>query len=98
MTIKKQKIIRFIPIIQFITVFCWLKYYVTKHVKWSNFAKTLFKMFVIVILIHLPRLILHFIFTNEVLDNILYYLSLYPAFFAIATMSVADQELCENQK
>ena len=27
MTIKKQKIIKYIPIIQFITMFFWIKYY-----------------------------------------------------------------------
>lgn len=30
MTIDKQKILKFIPIIQLITVFYWLKYYLTK--------------------------------------------------------------------
>lgn len=93
MTIEKQKILRFIPVVQLLTVFFWLKNYLTKQLPWSNFGKTLLKIFAVLLLIHVPRMILHFIFKNDLLDNILYYISLYPTFFGISTTVVADQEL-----
>ena len=37
-------------------------------------------------------MILHFVFVNDILDNVLYYVSLYPTFFGIAAVVVADQE------
>lgn len=92
MTIDKQKILKFIPIIQLITVFYWLKYYLTKKIPWSDFAKALLKIFAVLLFIHITRMILHFVFVNDILDNVLYYVSLYPTFLGIAAVVVADQE------
>ena len=96
MTLKKQKILKFIPIIQLITVFYWLKYYLTKKIPWSEFAKALLKIFAVLLFIHIPRMILHFVFMNDILDNVLYYVSLYPTFFGIAAVVVADQDQHEK--
>ena len=83
MTLKKQKILKFIPIIQLITVFFWLKYYLTAKKPWSDFAKALLKIFAVLLFIHIPRMILHFV-------------SLYPTFFGIAAVVVADQ--CQHEE
>lgn len=96
MTLKKQKILKFIPIIQLITVFYWLKYYLTKKIPWSDFAKALLKIFAVLLFIHIPRMILHFVFANDILDNVLYYVSLYPTFLGIAAVVVADQDRHEK--
>ena len=98
MTLKKQKFLRFVPIVQLLTVFFWLKNYLTKKLPWSTFGKSLLKIFAVLLLIHIPRMILHFIFKNGVLDNILYYISLYPTFFGISTIVVADQEFHEKNQ
>lgn len=52
MTIDKQKILKYIPIVQLITVFYWLKYYLTKKIPWSDFAKALLKIFAVLLFIH----------------------------------------------
>ena len=96
MTLKKQKILKFIPIIQLITVFYWLKCYLTNKIPWSDFAKALLKIFAVILFIHIPRMILHFVFVNDILDNVFYYVSLYPTFFGIATVVVADQDQHEK--
>lgn len=96
MTLKKQKILKFIPIIQLITVFFWLKYYLTAKKPWSDFAKALLKIFAVLLFIHIPRMILHFVFENDILDNVLYFVSLYPTFFGIAAIVVADQ--CQHEE
>lgn len=96
MTLKKQKILKFIPIIQLITVFYWLKCYLTNKIPWSDFAKALLKIFAVILFIHIPRMILHFVFVNDILDNVFYYVSLYPTFLGIATVVVADQDQHEK--
>lgn len=98
MTLKKQKIFKFIPIIQLITIFFWLKYYITKKVPCTDFVKSLLKIFAILLFIHIPRIIMHFIFKNNILDNIFYYVSLYPTFLGIASVVVNDQEIHERKQ
>lgn len=63
---------------------------------WSDFAKALLKIFAVLLFIHIPRMILHFVFENDILDNVLYYVSLYPTFFGIAAVVVADQ--CQHEE
>lgn len=92
MTLKKQKILKFIPIIQLITVFFLVEILFNRKKPWSDFAKALLKIFAVLLFIHIPRMILHFVFVNDILDNVLYYVSLYPTFLGIAAVVVADQE------
>ena len=96
MTLKKQKIIRYIPIIQFITIFCWIGYYRKNNLKHSNFFKTGLKMIAFLSIVNIPRMLLHFIFKNDLLDNVFFYLSIYPCFWGVATMAVFDQEQHEK--
>lgn len=63
-----------------------------KKIPWSDFAKALLKIFAVLLFIHILRMILHFVFVNDILDNVLYYVSLYPTFLGIAAVVVADQE------
>ena len=96
MTLKTQKIIMYIPIVQIITFFCWLMYYYKKNLKKSDFFKTLFLIIGWVVVITIPRIILNAIFKNETLDNIVFYIFLYPTLFGISYIAVADQEKHEN--
>lgn len=89
---EKQNVLKYVPIIQLITVFYWLKGYISNHLKWGEFAKTFLLMFFVMILIHIPRMILSFVFSNEMLNEIIYYISLYPTFFGISLVAVADQK------
>ena len=69
-----------------------------KKIPWSDFAKALLKIFAVLLFIHIPRMILHFVFVNDILDNVLYYVSLYPTFLGIAAVVVADQDQHEKTK
>ena len=93
MNVKKQKIIRFIPIVQLLTMFFWIKSYMTNNLKYLDFFKAFFRAFLVVFLVNLPRMIIHLIFVDNVaLNNILYYVSIYPTFLGMSFVFVADQE------
>lgn len=96
MTIKKQKIIKFIPIIQFITMFFWIKYYQKNNIKYNDFFKTMLKMFAFLLVMNIPRMLLHFIFKSDLLDNIIFYICIYPYFLGLASLAVDDQEQHEK--
>ena len=98
MALKKQKFIKYIPIIQFITVFCLIGYYRKNNLDHGDFFKTLLKMVVFLLIINIPRMILHFIFKSDVLDTIIFYISIYPCFLGVATIAVSEQEQHERIK
>lgn len=95
-SLKKQKVIKYIPIIQFITLFCWGRYYRKNNLKYSDYFKTFIKMVVFLLVINIPRMILHFVFNSDLLDNVMFYLSVYPCFLGLATIAVLDQEQHER--
>lgn len=97
LAIKTQKIIRFIPIVNILTVFCWIKMYMNNGFKCTDFLKSLLKIFLIIILINVPRMASHFLFKNETLDQILYWVSVYFSFFGMSVVAVADQEKYLNK-
>ena len=92
MKLYYQKIIRFIPLAQFLTVLCWINMYRTNNLNYSNWIKAFLKMIFIILMINVPRIILHFIFESESLDIIVFYLTLYPTFFSVSHIAVRDQE------
>ncbi|MBQ8818132.1 MAG: hypothetical protein IJZ83_06115 [Clostridia bacterium] len=95
-SLKKQKVIKYIPIIQFITLFCWGGYYRKNNLKYRDYFKTFMKMVVFLLVINIPRMILHFVFNSDSLDIIIFYISIYPCFLGLATIAVADQEHHED--
>ena len=92
MKLYYQKIIRFIPLIQFLTVFCWIHLYRTNNLKKGDWIKVSLKMIVVILMINVPRMILLFVFDSEALDTIAFYLTLYPTFFSVSNIAVRDQE------
>ena len=96
MTLKKQKIVRYIPIIQIIPFFCWGGYYRKNNLKYSDFFKASLKMVAFLLVVNIPRMMLHFIFKNDLLDSVIYYISIYPCFWGVATIAVLDQEQHEK--
>ena len=91
-SLKKQHVIKFIPIIQFITVFCWINCFRKNNVKYGEFLKYALLMILFLLLINIPRIILHFIFSNDMLDNIMFYVSIYPSFLSVSLMAVTAQK------
>ena len=53
-------------------------------------------MFGFLLAMNIPRILLHFIFKSDLLDNIIFYISIYPYFWGLATLAVADQEQHEK--
>jgi len=98
MSLKVQKIVKYIPIIQFITFFCWIKYCMDYKVKFIEFLKVELKMFVYLFLLDLPLMVLSSVFKNDTLDMILLYIIIYPALFGVASIAVAAQEKCEADR
>lgn len=92
MTIDKQKILKYIPIVQLATLFFWDRYARKNNVKLKERLKTDIKMVIFLLIITIPRMILHFVLKNELLDNIIFYISIYPTFLGLATLAVAAQE------
>ncbi len=92
MSIKTQRVLRFIPLINLVTMFFWIKMYYNKSLKHSNFMKALFTMFLIITLITIPRVIVHFLLDSYALECILSYLSVYLYMLGISFVAVADQE------
>ena len=96
MSIKTQKIIRFIPIVNLITlVFLCIKY-LSKPLKDTNFFKVMFIMAGIVIGVNIPRMILVLTFENMILNNITYCITLYAMTLWLSWIAVAEQEKMEN--
>ena len=89
---EKQNVLKYIPIIQLITIFYWIKGYVSNNLKWKDFAKSFFLMFFVMLLIHIPRMIISFVFENEMLNDLLFNISLYPTFLGVSLIAVADQK------
>ena len=89
---EKQNVLKYIPIIQLITIFYWIKGYASNNLKWKDFAKSFFLMLFVMLLIHIPRMILSFVFENIILNDILFYISLYPTFSGLSLIAVADQK------
>ena len=92
MSIKTQRKIMFIPIVNLTTLIFWLKMYHDNNIKHSNFIKSLLVMFAVCILVSIPRMLIHFIIGNDVIDNILFYISIWFYTTGIAFVSVVDQE------
>ena len=64
--------------------------------KYNDFFITMLKMFVFLLIMNIPRMLLHFIFKSDLLDNIIFYISIYPYFWGLASLAVADQEQHEK--
>lgn len=99
MKLYYQKIIRFIPLVQFLTVFCWIKMYRTNNLKFRDWIKAFLKMIVIILIINVPRIILHFIFDSETLDIIAFYITLYPTFFQFLILQLRIKKgICNDSR
>ena len=97
MSIQTQKIIRFIPIVNLITLVLLCIKYLSKPLKDTNFFKVMLIMAGIVIGVNIPRMILVLIFDNVTLSHITYCISLYATTLGISWVAVAEQEKMENE-
>ncbi len=99
MKIKTQKILRFIPIVNFVIMFIWIGMYFKYSTKQSQFIINLLKMFAGIITINIPRFIINKLDGEEILIQLAYYMTVYLTFFWIAYIAVKDQiRIMERQE
>ncbi len=94
MSIKHQKVIRFVPFLNFfVTVFSLIRAYRNNdQAKLVDVFKFVFIGFIAVILVNLPQIILSNIFANTALEWIFTYLSAYITLLVISSLAIFQQE------
>lgn len=92
MSIKVQKILRFIPIVGIVTMFCWIGCCFKRSMRMWDFLKVLFKMFAVLLVLTVMRLLSMQLFTNPTVQTIILLVTLYLYFFGMAWLAVDAQE------
>ena len=92
MSLKIQKKLRFIPVINLISLFCYGKLTWRVSVKMSDHISTIFKMFGILILINFPRLLLLDVCKNEMVNTVILWVSAYLSSLTVSLVSIEGQE------
>lgn len=92
MRIKTQKILRFIPIVNFVTMFCWIYNCYKYHAKISVFLKYLMLMFLSMFALIIPEIIIDTTCSIEWVILIMDLISKYGLMFFVAFFSVKGQE------
>lgn len=92
MSINTQRKLLFIPIINIISMFQWIKLCSIKSIRPLDFIKELLKMFLLFIVITVVRIIFSFAFDNELFNKIVTYISIYFYCFIMSWTSIRAQE------
>lgn len=99
MSIKTQKTLRFIPIINLVTMFCWVYLQYKMQGSIPRFIKYCFIMIGSVVLVAVSRILVYELCNNDIIVNVVYYVSLYAQFYVMAFVAVKAQEkILENNK
>ena len=98
MSIKVQKIILFIPIVNFVSMFCFLGMCFKRGIAFKEYLIVLLKMFGAVILLTIPRIIVSFAWENYIANQILLWVTVYCYFFVLALIAIQAQEKFGNQR
>lgn len=92
MSIKTQKILKYIPIVNLLVMFIWIGAY-SRHIsKPSRFNINLLKMFAGMIIINLPRIMANYLGAPEIIIELLFYVATYLSMLCIAHIAIIDQE------
>ena len=93
MTIKTQKIIRFVPFVNVIvTVFQFYRFYYQHNVPKRNFFKTLAYIAILCIVVAIFDLGMDYIISYHTIEIIIDYIATYLYMFIISTVVIKDQE------
>ena len=98
MSIKTQKRLLFIPIVNFIIPFCWLKRCFAHSITMSWFFKKAIMMVVGIMIVTLLRVGLSSLIDNATIDRILFFIDTYFCFLIFAKISLDAQIELENGK
>ena len=92
MSIKTQKILRFIPIANILTLFYWGSLISKKPSNKPKATATILKMFFWILIITLGRLASVYFVKTAVLQNIILVVCIYLYFFSMSWVAVDAQE------
>ena len=94
MSIKFQKIIRFVPLVNFFVIgFCLVKVYLSSpKTRVVEIFKFTLVEFVSMILVNIPQMILQHFVKNEVFNLFMSLISVYVTLFVISSIAILQQE------
>jgi hypothetical protein len=98
MTIQSKKIISFFPLVNIIVIILWIRFYSRNGLSHVHFFKNLIKIFLVLVLLHIPRIILRFVGVSDTIQQILAFASFYLTFVTWAFLAIRDEKkyLYEN--
>ena len=91
MSIKMQKIISFIPVVNFITVAFWVDLVMKNKIPMIAIFRPLIKSMICVVVFLIPRIILDRMLDDVLINTIVFYVAIYLTNLAIAFIFVDDQ-------
>lgn len=98
MSIEKQKIIRFIPMVNLITVAFWIELVLKQKLPVNYIMKPIIKVFISIIVILIPRIIIAKTVDSHLIDMIAFYVSAYLMSLVMAFVFVGEQIKLLKQK
>lgn len=91
MSIEKQNMLKFIPIVNFLTVFFWIKLCYEKNVKKTRFLGDLMVMFACGIIYSIIQILMNYFIPFPMLMGIVTCISVYLLLLAISWLAVHAQ-------
>ena len=91
MSIKMQKIISFIPVVNFITAAFWVDLVMKNKIPMIAIFRPLIKSMICVVVFLIPRIILDRMLDDVLINTIVFYVAIYLTNLAIAFIFVDDQ-------
>ena len=99
MSIEKQEILKWIPVVNIVVIaICWMKTYAKNVTTNTRFIKNLLKMFLVLIVFNVPRAVLYAFQLSDVIYDIAFYVSLYLSLFFISVIAIKDQNRFIEEK
>lgn len=92
MNIKTQKIIMFIPLVNFVVVFCWIAAYAKYPTTISRFLKKLCLIFSVIIILNIPRIFIYKFFDNGMVLSIIALIFAYIYILLWDIIAIKDEE------
>ena len=93
MSIKTKKIIRFVPIINFIIIgFLWLKLYISQAISKKRFLLNLLKIFGLCLIVTIPEILIDALFDIPLLETAINFATSYLYMLVFSSFAIYDEE------
>lgn len=91
MSIRAQKILRFIPVVNFLTVFMWLSACAKATITLSYIVKSVIKMMLALAALAIARLVCIYTINNSIVNFVILLVHLYCSLLVVAWTAVREQ-------